>query len=104
MHGSDETDALSNFNKEVRPWGEFERFTLNEATTVKIITVHADEEFSLQTHAARDEFWRIIQGSGTLTIGEKTIEATGGDAFYLSRGTKHRAMGGPAGLTARVIR
>ena len=89
---------LPPYEKEVRPWGEFERFTLNEPSTVKIITVNAGEEFSLQTHAHRDEFWRVLSGSGTMTINDQTLEAKPGDSIYSARGTKHRAHGGPDGL------
>ena len=49
---------------EDRPWGKFEQFTKNEQTTVKIITVNPDAPLSLQKHAKRKEFWRIISGSG----------------------------------------
>ena len=92
-------EDLPHYEKQERPWGEFERFTLNEASTVKIITVKAGEEFSLQTHAHRDEFWRILSGSGTVTIGEQRYEAQAGGSFYCPRATKHRAEGGPEGLT-----
>ena len=54
---------------EDRPWGSFERFTLNEPSTVKIITVKSGEAFSLQKHKGRDEWWKILQGDGTATIG-----------------------------------
>jgi mannose-1-phosphate guanylyltransferase/mannose-1-phosphate guanylyltransferase/mannose-6-phosphate isomerase len=91
-------EDLSNYEKDIRPWGEFERFTLNEASTVKIITVRESEAFSLQTHEHRDEFWRVIEGSGTITLGEQAHEAKSGDSFYCPRGTKHRAQGGPGGL------
>ncbi len=84
-------ENLPRYEKDVRPWGQFERFTLNEKSTVKIITVNAGEEFSLQTHAERDEFWRVIGGYGTVTIGEEQHEATPGDEFFIPRGTKHRA-------------
>ncbi|MDO8481647.1 MAG: phosphomannose isomerase type II C-terminal cupin domain [bacterium] len=83
---------------ESRPWGSFERFTLNEPTTVKILTVNAGKKFSLQTHANRDEFWCIIRGSGFVTIGSETKEALLGDEFYIPRGTPHRATGGAEDL------
>ena len=92
-------EGLSKYEKEVRPWGDFERFTLNEQTTVKIITVNAGEAFSLQTHEKRDEFWRVLKGSGVIRLGEEDHEAHEGDVFYTPRHTKHRALGGPEGLT-----
>lgn len=85
-------EGLTNYKKEVRPWGGFERFTLNEPSTVKIITVNPGEQFSLQTHANRDEVWRVLSGSGTITLGDAVTKAVTGDSFYCARGTKHRAQ------------
>jgi len=91
-------EHLSNYEKEDRPWGNFERFTLNETTTVKIITVNAGEAFSLQTHEHRDEFWRVIKGSGTVRIGETDHDAHEGNMFFIPRGSEHRVTGGPEGV------
>ncbi len=90
---------LSHYEQEVRPWGNFERFTLNEISTVKIITVSPGEAFSLQTHATRTEFWRILNGSGTVTIGTQTQEAKEGDHFFVAIGEAHRVEGGPEGIS-----
>jgi mannose-6-phosphate isomerase-like protein (cupin superfamily) len=92
-------EDLSNYEKEVRPWGSFERFTLNEETTVKIITVSPEEQFSLQTHEHRGEFWRILGGFGTVIIGEQEQDANAGDEFFIQQGQKHRAHAGPEGLS-----
>jgi mannose-6-phosphate isomerase-like protein (cupin superfamily) len=83
-------EGLANHEKETRPWGTFERFTLNEKTTVKIITVNAGAAFSLQTHAHRDEFWRVLSGSGTVTAGSEKKEAHAGDSFFVKAGAEHR--------------
>lgn len=84
-------EGLKNYGKVERPWGDFERFTLNEATTVKIITVRAGESFSLQTHEHRNEFWRVIKGSGTIRIGVKDTEACEGNTFFIPQSSAHRA-------------
>ncbi len=89
---------LKHYEKDKRPWGGYERFTLNEASTVKIITVKPGEEFSLQTHAHRDEFWHVLTGSGSVRVGSETREADEGDEFFIPRGTMHRAEGGKDGL------
>ncbi|HEV8666980.1 MAG TPA: phosphomannose isomerase type II C-terminal cupin domain [Candidatus Paceibacterota bacterium] len=91
-------EGLSNYEKDIRPWGSFERFTLNESSTVKLITVKEGEEFSLQTHAHRDEFWRVISGSGTVILNGIEASAKVGDHFYCLRGTTHRAHGAAGGL------
>lgn len=91
-------EHLANYEKVERPWGNFERFTLNEPTTVKILTLNADESLSLQTHAHRDEFCRVINGSGIVRVGEKETEVREGDSFFIPRLTAHHALAGSAGL------
>ncbi len=92
-------EGLTNYEKEERPWGNFERFTLNEQTTVKIISIKAGEAISLQTHEHRDEFWRIIKGSGIITINGKDTTAHEGDEFFPPHHAEHRVEGGPEGLS-----
>ncbi len=76
--------------REARPWGEFIEFVRNTPSTVKIITVNASEAFSLQTHTKRDEFWQIISGSGTISIGVKSVPVVSGENHFIPRGTTHR--------------
>jgi mannose-6-phosphate isomerase-like protein (cupin superfamily) len=92
-------DGLAHYEKEERPWGDFERFTQNEASTVKIITVKPGEAFSLQTHDHRDEFWRVLKGSGTVHREKQDTVAHEGDIFYVPRHTEHRVTGGPDGIS-----
>lgn len=89
---------LSHYEKEIRPWGNFERFTLNEPSTVKLITVNPNQELSLQQHEHRDENWRILQGGGNVTVGEVVTEVKQGDDFLVLRGERHRVASGPDGL------
>jgi len=91
-------DEISHHLKEVRPWGNFERFTLNEPCTVKIITLDPDQELSLQQHEHRDEEWRILHGSGTVSVnGVDTAVGPGGE-FKVLRGELHRVASGSDGL------
>ncbi|OGG43980.1 mannose-6-phosphate isomerase [Candidatus Kaiserbacteria bacterium RIFCSPHIGHO2_01_FULL_48_10] len=96
-------EGLPNYLREERPWGSFERFTLNEPTTVKIIVVNLNEAFSLQTHEHRDEYWRVLKGSGTFTIGDEEKSAAAGESYYVPQGTEHRATAGPEGLVLLEI-
>jgi len=90
-------NELTNYQKENRPWGNFERFTLNEKTTVKIITVNEGESISLQMHERRDEFWRVIKGTGIIHINGKDNKAHEGNTFFCTRGATHRVTGGVGG-------
>ncbi|MDG2431397.1 phosphomannose isomerase type II C-terminal cupin domain [Flavobacterium sp.] len=76
--------------KEERPWGNFERFTHNEISTVKILTVNPNEELSLQYHHNREEFWKIIDGTGIFTIGDTTKIGNKGDEFFIPKETVHQ--------------
>ncbi len=73
-----------------RPWGSFTRYTNNEVSTVKILNVTKGEEFSLQYHNKREEFWRVLKGQPVITLGEEEIQAKEGDEFNIAVGVKHR--------------
>ncbi|HVV39102.1 MAG TPA: phosphomannose isomerase type II C-terminal cupin domain [Candidatus Paceibacterota bacterium] len=90
--------GLPNYEKDIRPWGHFERFTLNEKSTVKVITVKPNEQLSLQQHAHRDEAWHILSGSGTVIVGDIKTAVHPGEDFFVARGVEHRVAGGPNGL------
>lgn len=94
-----------NINKysEERPWGKFEQFTHNELSTVKILTVNAGEEFSLQYHNKRDEFWRVLGGNGIVTVGDEKIPATLDAEFFIPKKTNHRLSGGTEALKVLEI-
>lgn len=78
----------------IKPWGSFISFTNNELSTVKLLNIKKGEEFSLQHHLNRDEFWRVIKGSPKIIIGEKTVDSNEGEEFFVPAGTNHR-IGAP---------
>ena len=80
--------------QEKRPWGEFVEFIRNAPSTVKIITVNTNEAFSLQTHSRRDEFWYVISGEGTITVGDAQFAVRSGQDHFIPRGTNHRIQSG----------
>ena len=77
-----------------RPWGEFNQFTQNEDTTVKLHTVKPNSAWSLQYHNHRSEFWRIVSGHPVVIIGEKRTEANPGDEFMVEKKELHRVETG----------
>jgi mannose-6-phosphate isomerase len=83
---------------EKRPWGKFEQFTHNEKSTVKILKVKPKERLSLQYHKKRKEFWRVIEGSGKVTIGNKVHKAKIGDEFTILVKQKHRIEASAKGI------
>lgn len=78
-------------HSERRPWGGFERFTFNEKSTVKILTIKPKQKFSLQYHKNRSEFWKILDNDVKITLGKKTFKAKKGKEIFIPRKTLHRA-------------
>ena len=85
-----------------RPWGQFEQFTLNEPTTVKIISVAAGQRLSLQRHALRDELWVILDVPLTVEIDGRTWAAQPGEKVWIPRTTTHR-VGATAATGGRFL-
>jgi mannose-1-phosphate guanylyltransferase len=75
---------------EQRPWGLFERYSLNEPTTVKLIMVEANRRLSLQYHNNRDEFWKVIKGPVEVRTEDKTRMLETGESILIPRKTVHR--------------
>lgn len=87
--------------KHTRPWGSFIEFTRNEQSTIKILVVNPGEEFSLQYHKDREEFWHVLSGTPTIIIGNEEFTARQGDEFIVKKGEKHRIRA--KGAEARVL-
>ena len=73
-----------------KPWGSFTRFTNNEASTVKILHINKGEEFSLQYHTHREEFWKILKGNPRVIVDDKTYNPSEGEEFTVAVGVNHR--------------
>ena len=86
-----------------RPWGQFEQFTKNEQTSVKIHTFNSNGAWSFQYHERRKEFYKIISGNPQITVGDKKTEAKPGDEFMVEIGEKHRVEAGPEGAALLEI-
>lgn len=76
-----------------KPWGKFEQFTLNEVSTVKILTVMSGQRLSYQSHKNRDEFWRCLSNDVKVVINDKETVLNKGDEIYINKGDKHRLVG-----------
>ena len=73
-----------------RPWGSFTRFTNNEPSTVKLLYIKKGEEFSLQYHTHREEFWKIIEGHPQVIVGDQKFLPQPGEEFTIIPKTNHR--------------
>jgi mannose-6-phosphate isomerase len=92
MNISDQ-NPLSSIYQEQRPWGGFRRYTHNQISTVKIITVNPGEILSLQYHHHRDELWVALDRGLRVTLGGETWEPKPYEEIYIPRGKHHRMAG-----------
>jgi len=86
---------------EDRPWGRFERFTLNEPCTVKLVYVDGDKRLSLQYHNNRSEFWKVIKGPVKIQINDEIRTMQTGETITIPKRTVHRLSG--AGTDAIIL-
>ncbi len=92
-----------NIYEEKRPWGSFRRFNQNSISTVKIITINPDGVLSLQSHAKRSEFWRVVYGSGAFFVDGIEHKAERGSEQYVPSGVKHKMSAGKEGMEVLEI-
>lgn len=85
-----------------RPWGRFRRYTLNEPTTVKIITIEPGQRLSEQFHHHREELWVVLDDGAEIQVGDTTVVASAGDEFFVPIEVVHR-MGSVSDRPCRVL-
>jgi mannose-6-phosphate isomerase len=78
---------------DVRPWGSFQQFVVDEPCAVKIITVKAGEQLSLQSHTKRSEWWIVIDDGMDVEIDGRRFTLMHGEEVFIPVGTKHRVFG-----------
>lgn len=87
--------------KEKRPWGRFERYTLNELSTVKLVYLCRDKRLSLQYHNNRSEFWKIVKGPVKVQLGNDIKKLRTGETIEIPKKAIHRLIG--AGTDAIIL-
>ena len=80
-----------------KPWGEFEQYTHNLPSTVKIITVAAGGTLSRQYHHHRDELWVVLDEGARVELDDAVLEPAVGEKLFIPRETVHRlcSVAGP---------
>jgi mannose-1-phosphate guanylyltransferase/mannose-6-phosphate isomerase len=78
-----------------KPWGGFDRYTLNQTCTVKILTIAPHQALSLQTHERRDELWVVIEGDPEIQVEDMVYPpAAPGQEFFIPCYARHRLTTG----------
>lgn len=72
------------------PWGFYKTTILNSFYQSKIIDVRPMQSLSLQKHFKREEHWIVVNGQGTVQIGESVLSVQGGSYIFIPKGCQHR--------------
>ena len=81
-----------------RPWGTYEVLLDEPNYKVKRIEVNPYQQFSLQYHNHRDEYWTVVSGSGKIVIDGTEYSTESKKSFYISKQSVHRAAAYGDGL------
>ena len=73
-----------------RPWGTFTVLDEGEDYKVKRIEVLPGKRLSYQKHARRAEHWVVVQGTARVTLDDREIMVTCGQAIDIPLGSAHR--------------
>ncbi len=93
---------------EIAPWAETcgQIRPLIEEQDEAAAEVHHVEihDAKLHYHAKTDEFYYVIDGTGTMVLDDERIELHKGVVVYVPRGVKHKAIGNLTVLTVCIPR
>lgn len=73
-----------------KPWGKVATYSLNQPSSVRVITVEPDQQTSVHYHRMRDETWVVLDPGLTIEIGNRVVEAVPGDEFTIPAEETHR--------------
>jgi len=73
-----------------RPWGTFTVLDEGDNFKVKRIEVLPGKRLSYQKHAQRAEHWVVVQGTARVTLDDKEITISVGEAIDIGIGAAHR--------------
>jgi mannose-6-phosphate isomerase len=85
---SDGIEASPLFDR--RPWGTFTVLDEGDNFKVKRIEVLPGKRLSYQKHSQRAEHWFVVKGTAKVTLDDREITVSAGDAIDIAIGSAHR--------------
>ena len=73
-----------------KPWGRVATYSLNQPSSVRVISVEPGHETSEHYHRLRDELWIVLDEGLQIQIGNRIIDARPGDEFVVTSEEPHR--------------
>lgn len=100
-------DAIRASVRGVRPWGEFYGWNKGPGWYLKTIHIKPKKRLSLQYHMQRSEYWMLVEGDATATIGKQgkaltQIKLKKNEIFHVGVGTIHRLESQKGGVIVEI--
>ena len=73
-----------------REWGIHELLNYSKGYKVKKVTVFPGMMMNLHQHELRAEYWSVVEGTATITLGTETKDYHKYESVFVPVGTKHR--------------
>ncbi|MEX2643900.1 MAG: mannose-1-phosphate guanylyltransferase/mannose-6-phosphate isomerase [Acetobacterales bacterium] len=86
----------------LRPWGYYQSVDLGDRFQVKHIMVKPGAALSLQMHHHRAEHWVVVNGTASVTIGDKTKLVRENETVHIPLGETHR-LENPGNIPMHLI-
>ncbi|MGR8950115.1 MAG: mannose-1-phosphate guanylyltransferase/mannose-6-phosphate isomerase [Gammaproteobacteria bacterium] len=100
--GEQERDERLFHRRVYRPWGSYEGVDAGERFQVKRIIVNPGASLSLQMHHHRAEHWIVVNGTATVTCGDKEFLLSENESTYIPIGATHR-LENPGSIPLELI-
>ncbi len=84
------TDVPNGSARCERPWGHYETLPLGNRFQVKSIVVNPGGQLSLQSHMHRSEHWVVVEGTGSVVVGDEEKLLAENESVYIPLGEIHR--------------
>ena len=87
----DQYETYFDYNRiSYREWGIHELLTYSKGYKVKKVTVFPGMMMNLHQHELRAEYWSVVEGTATITIGTETKDYDKYESVFVPVGVKHR--------------
>ena len=73
-----------------KPWGKVTTYSLNQPSSVRVISIEPGQETSEHYHQLRDEMWIVLDEGLQVQIGNRIVDARPGDEFVVTSEEPHR--------------
>lgn len=83
-------DKINGSTRCERPWGHYETLSLGNRFQVKSIVVKPGGQLSLQSHMHRSEHWVVVEGTGSVVVGDEEKLLAENESVYIPLGEIHR--------------